>query len=95
MEIKIDSKILSKEGILIFTQRYMNSFFFTIQTDRNKYYILRLRAKSKEAEKLSTEFLQNELLDCEFIATRYKETQELREAIRIKLLSSCQEEKCK
>ena len=93
MELKIDSRVLSKEGILLFSQRYANAFYISVLPDTQDYYRICLTARTEQSTGLSAEFLQNELLDCEFLASRYKETAELREAIQTKLLAVCQEEK--
>lgn len=91
MEIKLDSRILTKDGILLFCQRYMNVFFISILPEGNEYYGIALSPRNDEAKKYTKEFLRNELLDCEFLACRYKETSNLREAIRNKLLAVCEE----
>lgn len=91
MEIKLDSRIISKDGILLFCQRYMNSFFISVLPDINEYYCITISPRNDEAKQYTVEFLRNELLDCEFLACRYRETSGLREAIRNKLLSICKE----
>ena len=90
MEIKIDSRILSKDGILLFSQRYMNLFFITVMPDALNYYVINLNPRTSNAAEYSKEFLQNELLDCEFLSCRYKETIEFREAVRQKILTACE-----
>ena len=93
MEIKIDSRILSKDGILLFSQRYMNLFFIDIMPEKNNYYVVSLKPKNEKIDEYTEDFLKNELLDCEFLASRYKETADLREAVRNKILTACMVEK--
>ena len=90
MEIKLDSRIISKDGILLFSQRYMNDFFISVLPDNNGYYRISMSPRHDKAKQCTKDFLQNELLDCEFLICRYQETATLREAIRNKLLSVCE-----
>lgn len=90
MEIKLDSRIISRDGILLFSQRYLNDFFISVLPDNNEYYCITMSPRNAKAEQYTKDFLQNELLDCEFLICRYQETATLREAIRNKLLTVCE-----
>ncbi len=91
MEIKIDSRILSKDGFLLFSQRYMNLFFIDIMPELENYYTISLKPRMANLSEYTDDFLKNELLDCEFLSCRYKETAELRNAVRSTIFTVCEE----
>ncbi len=86
MELQCDTRVLSKAGILLFTQRHLNCFFITILPGEGNLCRIALEPKKSSEPLPSSADLQNELLECEFIASRYAETRALREDVERRIL---------
>ena len=79
MKLKCDERILSKDGLLLFTQRHLADCSITVLHGHDG--LIEINLKPVPGMKLCRDELQNELLDCEFVAKRYRETKKLRAAI--------------
>ena len=79
MKLQCDARILSKAGILLFTQRHLAECRVTILPGHDG--LIEVELKPNRGVKLCRAELQNDLLECEFLAERYRETRKLRAAI--------------
>ena len=79
MKLQCDERILSKAGILLFTQRHLADCLVTIRPRKDG--LLEVQLKPNLGVRLCRTELQNELLECEFLAERYRATRKLRAAI--------------
>ena len=71
MKLQCDARILSKSGILLFTQRHLAECRVTILPGRDG--LMEIELKPNRGVKLRRAELQNDLLECEFLAERYRE----------------------
>lgn len=88
MKLKCDSRILSKNGILLFTQRYINDCYIRVMPLTDSFYEIEVRPKSGACP--DQDELQNALLECEFIAARYEATKDLRSALEEQVIRAAE-----
>ena len=81
MKLQCDERILSKAGILLFIQRHLNDCHITVLPGQDGLIEMQLKPNPNPGIKLCRSELQNELLECEFIAERYRATKKLRAVI--------------
>ena len=80
VQIKYDRRLVGKNGLLLFTQRHLLDSFIEIENLDDETAEIKLTPK-QDGNFPSCQKLNNELLECEFLASRYEKTKELREAI--------------
>ena len=80
IQLKIDKRIIGKNGLLLFTQRHLLDCFIEIENLDDETAEIKLTPK-QDGSFPSSQELNNELLECEFLSSRYEQTKELREAI--------------
>ena len=80
VQIKYDRRLVGKSGLLLFTQRHNLDCFINVENCNEEIVLVTITPK-REGDFPSCQELYNELLECEFIASRYEKTKELREAI--------------
>lgn len=89
MKLQCDARILSKAGILLFTQRHLAECRVTILPGRDG--VMEIALKPNRGVKLRRAELQNDLLECEFLAERYRATRKLRAAIEKDIIRVAEE----
>jgi len=88
MKLKCDARILSKSGILLFTQRHLAECRVTILPGNDG--LTEIELKPNRGVKLRRAELQNDLLECEFLAERYRATKKLRTAVEKNIIRAAE-----
>lgn len=86
MILTCHSKVVSKEGILLFSQRHISEFNLHVIPGKGDEILIDIKLIKDDID-LNEADLNNELLECEFLAMRYKQTEDLRKAVVALILS--------